>query len=132
VERVSRFGSRNRQLRFGDLDLKITVIISLFGPQKQAGFGLSVAPQNRWREDGTGYASRSGGLLCLEASRARVFSLTSRLAEARRRVVHVTLSQRLRQDQVENGWVNATGYVRPCYPYFAVLYILDPRGISVF
>jgi hypothetical protein len=32
-----------------------------------------VAPQNRWREDGVGHASRSGGLLHLEASRARVF-----------------------------------------------------------
>jgi hypothetical protein len=32
-----------------------------------------VAPQNRWREDGVGHASRSGGLLHLETSRARVF-----------------------------------------------------------
>jgi hypothetical protein len=36
------------------------------------GFGLSVAPQNRWREVGTGHASRSSGLLHVEASLARV------------------------------------------------------------
>jgi hypothetical protein len=35
-------------------------------------FGLSVAPQNRWREVGAGHASRSSGLLHVEASLARV------------------------------------------------------------
>jgi hypothetical protein len=34
---------------------------------------LSVAPQNRWREDGAEHALRSGGLLHLEISHARVF-----------------------------------------------------------
>jgi hypothetical protein len=37
------------------------------------GFGLSVVPQNRWREVGTGHSSRSSGLLHVEASLARVF-----------------------------------------------------------
>jgi hypothetical protein len=41
-------------------------------PQNQAGFGLSVAPQNRRREVGAGHASRSTGLLGVEASLARV------------------------------------------------------------
>jgi hypothetical protein len=36
------------------------------------GFGLSVAPQNRWREVGAGHASRSSGLLHMEACLARV------------------------------------------------------------
>jgi hypothetical protein len=31
---------------FGDLDLKITLMISWFGPQNQTSCGLSVAPQN--------------------------------------------------------------------------------------
>jgi hypothetical protein len=62
----------NRQLRFGDLGLKITTAVSWFGSQNRPGFSLSVAPQNRWREDGVGYVSRSGGLLHLEVSRARV------------------------------------------------------------
>jgi hypothetical protein len=36
-------------------------------------FSLSVAPQNRRREVGAGHASRSSGLLHVEASLARVF-----------------------------------------------------------
>jgi hypothetical protein len=35
-------------------------------------FGLLVAPQNRWRDDGVGHTSRSSGLLRVEASLARV------------------------------------------------------------
>jgi hypothetical protein len=69
--RVFQFGPQNRQLWFGDLGLKITATVSWFDPQNQAGFSLSVAPQNRRREDSTGH-SRSRGLLHLEASRARV------------------------------------------------------------
>jgi hypothetical protein len=41
-----RFGPQNRQLRFDDLGLKITATVSCFGTQNQAGYGLSVAPQN--------------------------------------------------------------------------------------
>jgi hypothetical protein len=33
----SWFGPQNRQLRFGDLVLKITMTISWFGPQNQVG-----------------------------------------------------------------------------------------------
>jgi hypothetical protein len=43
-----------------------------FGPQNQAGFGLSVAPQNQWREVSVGHVSRSSSLLGVEASLARV------------------------------------------------------------
>jgi hypothetical protein len=48
------------------------VAVSWFVPQNQVSFGLSVAPQNRWREVGVGHASRSSGLLGMEASLARV------------------------------------------------------------
>jgi hypothetical protein len=37
------------------------------------GFGLSVAPQNRWREVGGEHASKSSSLFGVEASLARVF-----------------------------------------------------------
>jgi hypothetical protein len=37
------------------------------------GFGLLVAAQNRRREVGVGHASRSGSLLRMESSLARVF-----------------------------------------------------------
>jgi hypothetical protein len=46
VVTVSQFGPQNQWLRCGDLGLKITATDSWFGPQNQAGFGLSVAPQN--------------------------------------------------------------------------------------
>jgi hypothetical protein len=59
-------------------------------------------------------------------------SLALRLAEARRRVVHVAPSWMLRQNQAEDGRVNAKDCVRPDYLYFAVFYILVPRGIVVF
>jgi hypothetical protein len=48
------------------------VTVSWFEPQNQVGFGLSVAPQNRWREVGVGHTLRSNGLLNVEASQARV------------------------------------------------------------
>jgi hypothetical protein len=60
------------------------------------------------------------------------FSLASRLVEAQRRVLHVAPSQRSREDKVENGRVDATDCVGPCYPYFAIFDVLDPRGILVF
>jgi hypothetical protein len=47
-------------------------MVSWFGSQNQIGFGLSVVPQNRRREVGVGHASRSNGLLRVEASLARV------------------------------------------------------------
>jgi hypothetical protein len=72
VAQVSQFKPQNRQLRFSDLSLNITATVSLFGHQDQSGFGLSVMPQNRQREDGVGHASRSDGLLHLEASHARI------------------------------------------------------------
>jgi hypothetical protein len=40
------FWPQNWQLRFGDLGIKITTMISWFGLQNQAGFGFSIAPQN--------------------------------------------------------------------------------------
>jgi hypothetical protein len=103
VVQVYRFGPQNRRLRFGDLCLKITVTVSWFGTQNEAGFDLSVAPQNRQREVGVGHASRSIGLLRVEVSRARVSQFASKLAEARQHVVHVVSSRRLGRDEAEDG-----------------------------
>jgi hypothetical protein len=47
------FGPQNRQLWLGYLSLKITASISLFVPQNQVGYGLSVASQNRREDDST-------------------------------------------------------------------------------
>jgi hypothetical protein len=108
------------------------VTVYWFGPQNQAGYALSVAPQNRWEdEDGAGHASRSSGLLRVKASRARVSQFASKPAEARRQVVHVALSWRLRRIEVEDGQVDTMSYVGPCYRYFAVFFVLCRRGILV-
>jgi hypothetical protein len=48
------------------------VTVFWFGSQNQAGFGLSVAPQNQRREVSVGHTLRSSSLLRLEASQARV------------------------------------------------------------
>jgi hypothetical protein len=45
-------GLKTSSYWFGDLGLKITATVSWFGSRNQAGFGLSVAPQNRWSEVG--------------------------------------------------------------------------------
>jgi hypothetical protein len=130
--RISRFEPQNRQLQFGDLDLKITVTVSWFGSQNQADGGLSVAPQNQWEEDGMGHASRSSGLLHREASRARIFQFDSKLVEERWWVVHVASSWKSREDEVKDGWVDVTGCIRLVYPNFAIFIVLAPRGILVF
>jgi hypothetical protein len=39
--------------------------------------------------------------------------------------------RRLHQKQVEDGWVDMTGYVGPYYPTFAIFNILDPRSIVI-
>jgi hypothetical protein len=57
---------------FDDLGIKITATVSWFGPENQAGFSLSVVPQNRGRKVDAGHASRSSSLLGVEASLARV------------------------------------------------------------
>jgi hypothetical protein len=130
--RVFRFRPQNWQLWFSDLCLKFTATVSSFGPQNQARYGLSVAPQNRREGDSGRHASRYIDLLRVEASRVRVFQFASRLVETRRRVVHVALSRRLRRIQVKDGRVNAMGCVKLCHLYFTVFFLLDLRDITVF
>jgi hypothetical protein len=40
----------------------------------------------------------------------------------------VAPSRRLRQRQVEDGWIDAMGCVGPYYPTFAVFNVLGSRG----
>jgi hypothetical protein len=60
---VFRFGPQNRQLRFGELGLKITAMVSWFVSQNQAGFSLSVASQNRHKEIGLRFSSVASRLV---------------------------------------------------------------------
>jgi hypothetical protein len=77
------------------------------------------------------HASRSSGLLRVEASLTRISESGLKIGGGATRVVHVAPSQRLRWKQIEDGRVDAMGCVRPCYPTFAVFNVLGPRGIVV-
>jgi hypothetical protein len=71
-----------------------------------------------------GHTSRSSDLLRLKASRVRVFQFDSKLVEKRRWVVRVTLSWRSREDEVEDGRIDAANCIGLFYPYFTVLVVL--------
>jgi hypothetical protein len=114
------------------LSLKIIVMFSWFVPQNQASDGLSVAPQNRREKDNAGHASRSSGLLRLEASWPRVFQFATKLMEAQRRMVHVASSWILCRVEAEDERVDAMDRIGLFYPKITVLAVLGPRGISIF
>jgi hypothetical protein len=72
--------------------------------------------------------SRSSGLLHIEASRARDSQSGLKTAGGATRMMHMTSSRRLRQDQVDDGQIDATSCVGPCYPYLYVFIVLVPRA----
>jgi hypothetical protein len=102
-------------------------------PQNQADYSLSVAPQNRRKdEDGVGHTSRSSDLFHMKASQVRVSQFGLKNGVGAARMVHVTSSWRLHRGQVKNGWFDATDYVRPCYLCFVIFFVLGLRGVLVF
>jgi hypothetical protein len=107
---------------------KPTATVWWFGPQKQAGYDLSVVPQNRWKMK-TVWDTRRDLAACFAWKQIRLGfpSLASRLVEAQR-----GWSQRSRRDEAEDGRVNATSRIGLLYPNFVVFTVLGPRGISVF
>jgi hypothetical protein len=78
---------------FPCLSFKITTTVSWFVPQNQVSDGLLVTPQNRW-EDETVWDTHRDIAVCFTWKQVGLgfFSLTSRLPETRRRVVHVSPS----------------------------------------
>jgi hypothetical protein len=107
-------------------------MVSWFGSQNQADYGLSVAPQNRREdEDDTRHMSRSSGLLHLEASQARVFQSVLKTGGGAVRMVHVASSRRSYEIEAEDERVDAIGYIRLFYPNFTVFIILGPKDILV-
>jgi hypothetical protein len=68
-------------------------MVSWFVSQNQVGYGLSIAPQNRWEdEDDVGHTSGSSGLLRLEESQARVSQSILKTSGCATWMVHVVLS----------------------------------------
>jgi hypothetical protein len=47
-------------------------------------------------------------------------------------MVHMASSWRSSGDEVEDGWVDATGCIGLFYPNFVIFIVLDPKGILVF
>jgi hypothetical protein len=78
-----------------------------------------------------GHASRSNGLLHLEATRARVSESSLKTSGGAACMVLVASSWRLCRGQVEDGWADVMSYVRPCYHCFAVFFVFGPGGILV-
>jgi hypothetical protein len=108
-------------------------MVSWFGPQNQAGYGLLVVPKNRREdEDGAGHASRSSGLLRLEASRPSVFQSGLKTGGGTMKMVHVASSWRSHGVEAEDEQIDATGCIGLFYPKFTVFIVLCHRGILVF
>jgi hypothetical protein len=105
-------------------------MVSWFGPQNQAGFGLSVASQNRQREVGVGHALRSSSLLGVEASLARVFQSGLKTDEGTMAGGARGIITEVASEEAEDGRVDATGDVGLCYPCFVVFFLLCLRGNS--
>jgi hypothetical protein len=78
------------------------------------------------------HTSGSNDLFHVKASQFRFFQFASKLAEARRRVVHVASLWRLRRSQVEDGRVDMMGYIGPFYPTFVIFIVLGPKDSFVF
>jgi hypothetical protein len=78
------------------------------------------------------HVSRSTSLLHVEASRVRIFQFTTKLAEARRQVVHVPPSWMSREDEVKDGQIDAMGCIELCYHCFTIFYVLGSRGMIIF
>jgi hypothetical protein len=75
---------------------------------------------------------RSSALHHLEASQTRVSQSGLKTGADAVWMVHMVALWRLRRVEVEDGWVDATGCIKPFYPNFIVFYVLGTRGILVF
>jgi hypothetical protein len=107
-------------------------MVSWFGPENQVGYGLSVAPQNRWEDkDSVGHTSRSTGLLCLEARQARVSQSSLKTSRGMAWIVHVASSGRSHGDEAEDGRVDAMGCISLFYTNLAILVVLGHKGSLV-
>jgi hypothetical protein len=78
------------------------------------------------------HASRSSGLLHMEASRIRIIQSGIKTSGGAAWMVHVASSQRLCRVEAEDARVDAMTCIGPFSPNFAVFYVLGPRGILVF
>jgi hypothetical protein len=94
---------------------------------------LSIMQQNRRKdEDGVGHTLRSSGVFRLEASRVRISQSVLKTSEGAAWMMHVSSSQRSREDEVKDGWVGVIGYIKLFYSSFAVFIGLGHKDNLVF
>jgi hypothetical protein len=91
-------------LRFGDLGLKITTMISWFRPQNQGEEIYRFAPQNWWADE-DGVRTRVSLLRC-EASHARVSRFGPQNQWRWWPLVHVAPSHGMRRINRKFGWLD--------------------------
>jgi hypothetical protein len=96
------------------------------------GYSLSVVPQNRREdEDGAEHASRSSGLLRLKVSLAWISQSSLKIGGGATWMMHMASSWRPREDEVEDGWVDATGCIRFFDPKYVVFVVLCHKSSLV-
>jgi hypothetical protein len=78
-----------------------------------------------------GHVLRFSGLLRLEASQARVSQSSLKTGGGVAWMVNVESLRRSHGDEIEDRWVDATGYIGLFYPNFAVFIILCHKGSLV-
>jgi hypothetical protein len=78
-----------------------------------------------------GHASRSIGLLRLEASWARVSQCGLKIGGGTTRMVRVASSWRSHGTEAEDRWVDVMGCIRLFYHNVVVFIVLGPRGSLV-
>jgi hypothetical protein len=79
-----------------------------------------------------GHASRSSSLLGVEASLARVSQSGLKTGEGATMGGAPGTIAEVAPEASYRWTVDATGCIGPCYPCFAVFFLLGPRGIIVF
>jgi hypothetical protein len=114
---------------FGPQNYRDGLLVWALKPSGQWFVGCASKPAGGC--DGAGHALRYSGFLRVEANQVRISQFASKLTDAWRWVVHMASSQRLRRGQVEDGWVDTIGCVRPFYPTFDVFIVLGCKGSLV-
>jgi hypothetical protein len=136
---LSLFGLKTGDFGFLGLGLKTGSNGLMIWPQnhrdtilvwtsKPSGYGLSVAPQKRREdEDGIGHASRSSGLLRLEASCARISQSGLTTSRGMTRMVHATSSRMLHRTLIPQLY--NFHCIRP-YEHFSLLHVSINRTLE--
>jgi hypothetical protein len=120
------------------LCLKITAMVSWFGPQNQVGGCLSVCaskPMSGWRRCEDTHRHPAACFVVKQVGLG-FLCFASKLAKERWRVVHMTSSRRSHGSEAKDSQFDGVGCgaveIGPNYYSLDVIFILHHRGILVF